>query len=86
MFKPFSLSKRGGGFYRCRIGNDQIGGAKNSQHLHGRAMDVLTNGWTGAEKWMFVHEATKLGLSVGLYSMWIHIDLRPGDPVVFYGK
>ena len=83
---PFHLDKKGGGFYRCRIYNDSIGGAKNSQHLHGRAMDVSTHGWTGFQKWQFVHEATKLGLSIGIYDRWFHIDLRPGNPVVFYGN
>lgn len=81
---PFRLSKTGGGFYRCRFYNDKLpGAAPSSQHLHGRAMDVLTDGWSDALKWRFISEATKLGMSFKRYDGWIHVDLRPGDPVAF---
>ena len=81
---PFSLTKKGGGFYRCSIYNESIGGAKNSQHLLGNAMDVLTHGWSGDVKWEFIREATALKLSLGLYNSFFHIDYR-SSPVMWYG-
>lgn len=86
MDTPFYLDRKGGGFYRCRYYNDSIGGAVGSQHLHGRAMDISSHGWTGNDKWYFVRESQCLDFSVGIYPNFFHIDLRPGKPVVFYGK
>jgi len=72
--------------YRCRFHNEAIGGSKDSQHLTGRALDIKSIGWTGRQKWQFVHEAMKLGMSVGIYKDFFHVDLRIGNPVMFYGK
>lgn len=81
--KPFRFSESGGGFYRCRDFNQKIGGAENSQHLLGNAADILTHGWDGATKWLFVSQAMQLDLSIGVYPSWFHIDNRGGDPVFF---
>lgn len=72
--------------YRCRIHNEAISGSESSRHLYGSAVDVKNDSWSGAKKWEFVNEAMKLGMSVGIYKSWFHIDLRPGSPVIFYGK
>ena len=80
---PFYLDPSGGGFYRCRFYNDSIGGATSSRHLYGSAMDVSKNGWSGAVKWIFEFEAMKIGLSIGRFDTYYHIDLRPGRPVSF---
>lgn len=85
MGTPFYLTKSGGGFYRCRIYQDSIGGVSSSQHTLGKAMDVLTHGWNGAVKWKFIKEASNLGLSIGIYEHFFHIDYRDGSPVMWYG-
>lgn len=82
---PFYLSKKGGGFYRCPSYNESIGGVKDSQHLLGNAMDILSLGWNGAVKWKFIKEATELGLSIGIYDnpSFFHVDDRDGKPVAW---
>lgn len=82
---PFVLDRKGGGFFRCRIYNDQIGGAKDSRHLYGDAMDLSHLGWSGSDRHFFVEQAINLGMSVGIYSNFFHIDLR-SNPVLFYGS
>jgi uncharacterized protein YcbK (DUF882 family) len=82
MQKPFHITSG----YRCRFRNEKLGGFKNSRHLHGSAVDVRSDQWCGATKWEFVKEALHQGLSVGIYDGWFHVDLRPGSPVLFYGK
>ena len=74
--------------YRCRIHNEKIGGSTSSRHLYGSAVDVKCDQWDGQKKWEFVREAMQLGMSVGIYKTWFHIDLRlkPGLPVLFYGR
>ena len=81
---PFYLDQKGGGFYRCRDYNTEIGGAPSSQHLLGNAMDIYSLGWDGSKKWEFISEATKLRFSLGVYESFFHVDYRP-DPVMWYG-
>jgi len=83
--KPFYTDRKGGSGFRCSIYNKQIKGAKDSRHLHGDALDVSTHGWSGNERYYLVREAIHLGFSVGIYQSWVHLDLRPGLPVVFHG-
>lgn len=76
-----------GGFFRCGLYQETLrGGATNSQHPLGRACDIRMINFNGFTKWKLIHEAMKLGLSVGAYSAHIHLDLRPGTPVFYYGK
>lgn len=67
--------------YRSALYNRQIGGARKSQHVQGRAADITVDG-ISAEK---VHAATlklyregrlKIG-GLGLYPSFVHIDVRP---------
>ena len=83
---PMCLDASGGGFFRCGIYQKSIGGVYNSQHTLGRAMDVLTHGWSGATKWFAVEQAIHLDMSIGIYSNFLHLDLRGGTPVLFHGK
>ncbi|MFW6281954.1 MAG: YcbK family protein [bacterium] len=62
--------------YRCPERNEQVGGAKDSQHLYGKAVDVsVTNLEISVEK---VKElAEKIGFNgIGLYDTFIHLDVR----------
>lgn len=62
--------------YRCPERNEQVGGAKDSQHLYGKAVDIsITNLEISVEK---VKElAEKIGFDgIGLYDTFIHLDVR----------
>jgi len=85
MGKSFSLTKYGGGFFRCEKYQESINPGVNSQHCKGRAMDILATGWDGHTKWRFLKEAMYLGLSVKYYSdkNFFHVDLREGDAVTW---
>jgi len=62
--------------YRCPERNKQVGGAKNSQHLYGKAADIsMHNIDLPIEE---VRElAEKIGFrGIGLYNSFIHVDVR----------
>lgn len=67
--------------YRSPAKNKRVGGAQNSMHLLGRAVDIATAG--GRSRWELVRHATEMGLSVGIMENAIHIDDREG-PVLFH--
>lgn len=52
-------------------------------HTFGRAVDVSCS--DGCSRWRIVYACMRVGLSVGIYSTFIHIDDRP-NCIVFYGK
>lgn len=71
--------------YRTAEENEEIGGASNSAHLRGLAVDVQTIPWTARAKFDLVatisrmmneRQLSKVGL--GIYDDHIHIDLE--DP------
>jgi uncharacterized protein YcbK (DUF882 family) len=61
--------------YRSPATNRQVGGAPNSQHLHGRAADIPAGRAT-------VEQAAAAGaVGIGSRGGWaIHVDTRPGPP------
>ena len=62
---------------RCEKHNRAVGGAKNSQHLLGRAADISTRWLTPPELMMYALkiEAFKDG-GIGLYKGFLHVDIR----------
>jgi len=71
--------------YRCEIHNKAVGGAKNSQHLHGRAVDIPVH-ITGLTYWQLFDLVKWLGftgIGVNPAKGFIHVDVREGDLVVF---
>ncbi len=69
---------------RCEFWNNSkdVKGARNSQHLYGRAVDVRTPSAEYAMRLMKL--ALKHGfVGVGVSKTFIHIDTRSGDPVLF---
>lgn len=62
--------------YRTPEYNKRIGGAKNSQHIHGRATDTVCRGASPLEVAMTA-EAWGMG-GIGLYPTFTHIDTRSG--------
>lgn len=69
--------------YRCPSYNTKIGGAKNSQHLYGTAIDIKVNGMSPVE---VAKVAERLGFTgIGTYSTFTHVDVRSGGLVKWNG-
>ena len=69
--------------------NDEIGGKSHSQHLKGKAVDIMHNGWGQAKMRKFIRLAYDIGFrGIGTGRTMIHIDTRdkfgawlyPGSP------
>ncbi len=72
--------------YRCEIHNRAMGGAKNSQHRKGKAMDVpMPDGTTESQFESYKSKAISLGFrGVGKYykgnkPLFLHVDTRSGE-------
>lgn len=68
--------------YRSPAHNAAIGGAKASQHMEGRAADVVIKGMDAAEvhaMFLKLHTEGKIRLGgLGRYPHFTHVDVRPG--------
>jgi uncharacterized protein YcbK (DUF882 family) len=71
--------------FRSPAHNAAVGGAKQSQHMAGRAADITVDGVAPAEVHatllsLFHAGAIEIG-GIGLYPRWVHVDVRqrPGD-------
>lgn len=60
--------------YRCNECNEKAGGAKNSAHLRGRAVDVAISG--SRERYLVLKAALELGFRrVGVGKGILHLDI-----------
>lgn len=65
--------------YRDPEHNERVGGAKNSQHIHGNAFDVNTTGWSPEDKLALADAAWDAGFrGFGFYDNNMHFDVA--DP------
>jgi uncharacterized protein YcbK (DUF882 family) len=62
---------------RCEVHNASVGGGVTSQHLAGRAADVVEEGIDPRETQEYFET---LGMSVGRYPTFTHVDSRSGPP------
>ena len=67
--------------YRSPGHNAAVGGAKQSQHMAGRAADITVEGVAPAEVHatllrLFHAGAIEIG-GIGIYPSWVHVDVRP---------
>jgi len=62
--------------YRSPVKNSKVGGAKLSQHMTGKAIDVQVKG-SYEDRAEFVVAASRAGFTgVGVYASFIHLDIR----------
>lgn len=74
MSKTFTINSA----YRSPQYNQRIDGAKNSYHMHRKAIDVSTRGFTVAEREQFIRYCSEEGFNgIGVYGTFIHVDIRP---------
>lgn len=75
--------------YRTPAHNRFVGGARNSQHVQGRALDLaVPAGWTVDEFADLARRVEGVG-GVGIYPTFVHVDTRPktaGRVVVWWGR
>lgn len=64
--------------YRDPRYNRIVGGAKNSQHTHGNAVDIDVSDWSQDDRLRFLQTASKLEFGgLGVYDNAIHLDVGP---------
>lgn len=69
--------------YRCPIYNFQVGGVSQSQHILGKAADIVAQGILPEEVQEYlIKNQTNLNVTVGRYDTFTHVDVRD-VPIVF---
>lgn len=69
--------------HRCESYNQVVGGASTSQHLYGRAADIVVE---GVDPSLVAELADQLGAGgVGKYSSFTHVDSRTNGPARWSG-
>jgi uncharacterized protein YcbK (DUF882 family) len=74
--------------YRSYLHNKKIGGAKNSQHLQGRALDLRPpDGYTVNEFYEIIKLISPLTAirGIGKYKTFVHVDIRPTAMTYWFG-
>lgn len=62
--------------YRTPAYNKKIGGAEFSQHMYGRAADILVKDVKSEAVYNFLCEAFPKSCGFGLYRFFVHVDCR----------
>lgn len=62
--------------YRCPTHNANVGGAKASKHMDGIAADFKVKNVHPDTVYEFLCEIFPNSYGVGLYSSWVHVDVR----------
>ena len=73
---------------RCEAYNESVGGAEQSQHLYGRAADIVIQGLHPVEMERLAEKVTRLrtgGIGVYPHNGFIHVDVRLNGPARWTG-
>ncbi len=62
--------------HRCNKYNKSVGGSSKSQHLYGRAADIVINGVDPYEIYCYLDECYPDSLGLGSYVNFTHVDTR----------
>jgi uncharacterized protein YcbK (DUF882 family) len=62
--------------YRCPVHNEHVGGRPNSQHLQGRAADIIVRSRSPEEVVEYLESKYPDTLGIGLYGTFTHVDSR----------
>ena len=66
--------------YRSPTYNAKVGGARRSQHMLGRAVDIRISTLSTAERLRLIALASKMGVKgIGIYNNSLHLDIRDGQ-------
>lgn len=64
--------------YRSPEKNKAVGGAKNSQHVHGNAFDIDVSGMPHDQRVNLINQAREAGFrGIGVYDNALHFDVGP---------
>lgn len=69
---------------RCPDHNRAVGGARNSQHLYGRAADIKVKGHDPEDVHNWIARRYPEA-SLGLYRTFVHVDTRTNGPARWQG-
>jgi peptidase M15-like protein len=72
-------------WYRCPVYNRQIGGASDSQHLQGKAIDFGCKTLSPRTVQQILRKRRDLVIGLGSYSGFTHADRRDGPPATWRG-
>lgn len=61
---------------RCNQHNTFVDGAKNSQHMTGKAADIKIIGMKPTDVYNLLNDRYPHTYGIGLYKSWVHIDIR----------
>lgn len=64
---------------RCENHNESVGGSMRSQHLFGRAADIVVKDTHPVEVHTFIEQQFPDKYGLGLYGGWVHLDTRSGN-------
>jgi uncharacterized protein YcbK (DUF882 family) len=71
--------------HRCEAHNRACGGLAGSQHLRGRAADIVVEGVNAFEVYAFLDELHPHDLGLGRYATFTHVDTRTDGPARWSG-